>query len=298
MTQQIEWKMGLVGIALASLIVGLWPAATAEAVSVDGRVTPSDGYTVTQNMTYTVEKTPGVYTGATLYLHQDGGSNDVFVALTLPKTLVDNSYGTTAIGWGPSAPSGKNHKFQELAGSDKAQFVFRDGGGGVLFNVTMDYLHGLGDKKENPPYVADRTAGDFKIDFGAAIDVLAGSSGMVYNWDTFGASNPECFDKDSDSPGAGPDYTNSLLPGWVYEVTYEFQVAGSVFGGPVNLNQLDFVTIPVVHASPNKIGGNKLEDFTPTGPPVIPEPLTMLGALMGVTGLAGYLRRRGSGVTS
>ena len=263
-------------------------------MTVDGQVTSADGYTVIKSMNYTVEKAPGIYTGATMWLYQDAGSHDVFAALTLPTWLVDNSYGTTgSVGWGAAAPSGKDHKFQELTGSDNAQFVFRNAGG-IVFDVTVDYFEGTGHHGENPPY---NTAAEFSVATGLTTDVLAGSSAMVYNWVTFGEDYPGYFGKDANSPWAHLDYSHSDPAGWAYDVTYEFQIAGSVFGEAVDLTRMDFVSIPVIHASPNKIGGNKLENFTvetfeATQNDVVPEPVTMLGTLMGVAGLGGYLRRR------
>jgi len=291
MTHQIEWHNGLVGILVATLIVNLWSAGTMEAVTVDGVLTPGDGYSTTIDLSFEVEGVTEVQTGAKLHMHQAAGS--LFFGLALPKTLVDNSYGTTAIGWGASAPSGKDHKFQELVGSDKAQFIFRDANDAdaVVMDLTLDYLSADG-KDVPPPYVADKTAKDFKVVPGTSIDdILNLSTSLKHNWDIFGLSDPGFFGKDVASPAADPDYGNPEVSGWVYDVMYEFEIDAGALAG-VNLYGGDFIEI--IHASPNKIGGNKVRYFEPgpAGTPPIPEPLTLLGVLIGVTGLRGYLRRR------
>lgn len=269
---------------VASVFATLPIATTAVAVTVDGRVTAGDGYTIMKDLSFTVENVSGTQTGATLWLHQDG---DLFVAFALPKSLVDNSYGSTAIGWGG------NHKFQQLVGSDDARFVFKDTGGATLFDVTMDYLHGLGNKQEDPPYVGGKPGKQFEVTTGHPDDVLFAATSLAYNWDTLGGTNPGFFGKDSNSPAADPDYGNPTVPGWLYEVMYEFQIDSEVFlGSTIDLASEASVTIPLVHASPNKIGKNKVEDFVVENTEVIPEPVTMAGMLMGVGSLLAYVRRR------
>jgi len=231
-------------------------------------------------------------------LLQDEGTGNVFVGLSLPRTLVDNSYGTTAIGWGSSAASGKDHKFRDLVGSDKAQFVFADINGVTVLDVTLDYLDT--DKKDSkPPYQADKTAKDFDVATGNPANILALSTSLFYNWETFGADYPAFFGKDKYSPAADPDYGNPALAGWVYDVTYEFEIAAAAFAGKsIDLTSGSF--IEVVHASPNKVGGNKVYDFVvipPTQPEtepnsVVPEPFTLTTLGLSLLALGGYARRR------
>ena len=263
--------------------------------SADGRVEPGE-YLTGYELSFLVEDA-GTVGGGELWLHRAAGG-DLVVAFTLPKTLVDNSYGTTAIGWG-----GKDHKFQELVGSDDGRFAFEfvlsGTTGTTLLDVTMDYLHE--DKKKG--YVGGVTDGkEFEVTVGDADDIVASSTSLAYNWDTFVDPNdpndPEraFFGKDSDSPAADTDYGNPTLPGWLYEVTYEFQIAGDVFSGvSIDLNDPSFLSIPLMHASPNKIGKNKvwpeIGDPIPMSAP-IPEPITLVSLLGGAGALVGYVRRR------
>jgi len=297
-------KVGSAVASVASVLAMLAMASAAVAVTVDGRVEPGE-YLTGYEVSFLVEDA-GTVGGGELWLHRAAGG-DLVVAFTLPKTLVDNSYGTTAIGWGAAAPSGKNHSFQSLVGSDDGRFAFEfvlsGTSGTTLFDVTMDYLHGLGSHKEDPPYVGGlTTGGEFEVTVGDAADIVASSTSLAYNWDTFVDPNdpndPDraFFGKDSDSPAADPDYGNPTLPGWLYEVTYEFQIDGDVFSGvSIDLNDPAFLNIPLIHASPNKIGKNKVwPEIGPQIPPSppIPEPVTLVSLLGGVGALVGYVRRR------
>ena len=109
--------------------------------------------------------------------------------------------------------------------------------------------------------------------------LLAWSTSLDYNFNTLG------YVLTKDSPATDEDYTeNPNFPGWVFEVTYEFQVDGSLFAE----NGFGGLTIPILHDSPNKIGKNKVY---PQVDGVIPEPTTI--ALLSIgTSLVGWLRRR------
>jgi hypothetical protein len=107
--------------------------------------------------------------GAELWQHVAAGG-DVSIALILPVTLVDNSYGVHSIGWGSDAPSGKHHNFKDLKGSDKAQFVFTDDTGAVVLDFVLDYLAAIGpgwgasiDSKEGKILTASATPSSPKI---------------------------------------------------------------------------------------------------------------------------------------
>ena len=62
-------------------------------------------------------------------------------------------------------------------------------------------------------------------------------------------------------------------PDWIFEVIYEVQISGDAFG-PAEFGEVE---IPIVHASPNKLGKNKV--YPSIGEPV-PEPATI--TLLGV----------------
>lgn len=300
-------KVGGAVATVAGVLAMLVMAAAAAAVTVDGRV-ESGEYLTGYELSFQVQDA-GVVGGGELWLHRAAGG-DLVVAFTLPKTLADNSYGTTAIGWGAAAPSGKHHNFKDLVGSDDARFAFEFVLSGTsrttLLDVTMDYLEGLGSRKEDPPFVGGTGQGEFEVTVGDADDIVAATTSLAYNWHTFVDPNdpddPDraFFGKDSDSPAADSDYSNPTLPGWIYEVTYEFQIDGDVFSVSgvsidIDLNDPSFLNIPLIHASPNKIGRNKV--WPQIGPPIpssppIPEPVTLLSMLGGVGALIGYVRRR------
>lgn len=285
-------------ILCALVVLGALPASANAVPTIDGRFEPGEGYTTGYYVNFEVEGGKNqplipVSDQGQLWKHQDASGN-LYVAFIQPVTLVDNSYGANAVGWGSYAPSGKNHKFQELIGSDKAQFVFTDGLGTTVLDITMDYIHGYGNKKEDPPYASGGVVdGEGKVTVGSVGDVIEWATSLQYNWDTFGSSYPGYFGKDSDSPATGSqdpaaancyDVMDPSLSDWVFEVTYEFRVDGSLFAE----NGFGGLTIPILHDSPNKIGKNKVY---PQVDGVIPEPTTI--ALLSIgTSLVGWLRRR------
>lgn len=255
-------------VALGSL-----PALANITPIIDGRFDPSEGYTKGHLVTLTVEggkKSDNVpANNGMLWLFSDPVTSDLFVNFTQPLTLIDNTYGNNAIGWGEHvAPSGKDHKFRNLKGSDKAQFTITDGAENVVFDFTMDYIS---DSDSAPSGFASLgvASKDGHVHSGSANSLLAWGTSLDYNFNTLGHVLTE------DSPATDEDYTeNPDFPGWVFEVTYEFQIDGSLFRD----NDFGGLTIPTVHNSPNKIAKNVVF------PTVVPEPSTMgllsLGALL------------------
>ncbi len=250
---------------------------TAEAFGspiMDGRFDPAEGYTSGQWLHLTVERSDAIVPDGQLWLHQNAGTGDVFVALTMPTVLVDNTYGDNSIGWGKDvAPSGKNHNFKDLLGSDKAQFTFTDGAGNIVLDVVFDYMSEV--SKGSGTYASlGVTGGDGEVQAGSAADVLNWGTSLDYNFNALG------FVLTQDSPETDDDYTeNPAFAGWAWDVAYEMQVAGSLFAD----NGFGGVDVPIVHISPNKIGKNKV--YTET-----PEPATI--ALLAFGAGVMMLRRR------
>jgi len=258
-------------IASAFAVV-LVAAEACGAPIVDGRFDSDESYTSGRWLNFAVERSDTIVSGGQLWLHQDPGTGDVFVAFMQPLTLVDNTYGAGSIGWGDDAPSGKNHNFKDITGSDKAQFQFTDNAGNTVLDVTLDYLSET--SKGSGVYASLGVTGrDGNVNVGSATDVLEWGTSLDYNFNTLG------FVLTANSPATDDAYTeNPDYAGWVYDVIYEMRVGADVFGD----NGFGDVTIPIVHDSPNKIGKNKV--YTQT-----PEPATI--ALLTFGGLM-LIRRR------
>src|ERR1051325_162170 len=62
-------------------------------------------------------------------------NGDVKATYLQSRNVVDNTYGTGAVGW-----PGNNHTFNQLLGSDKAQFVFYNGAGTKILDFDVDYI--------------------------------------------------------------------------------------------------------------------------------------------------------------
>jgi len=116
---------------------------------------------------------------------------------------------------------------------------------------------------------------------------VAAASSLDYNLNVLpGGDGYICH-----SPATDADYTpNPAIPGWQYNVAYEVQLAGGVFGegilGPDGLTNDWEVTFVNAHASPNK--GAEFEHVT-LGV-LVPEPSMV--ALLAIGGLVAIMRRR------
>ena len=270
MIKVTKLQVALFGAVLVAggLVVVLVASTALGGPILDGKLDPAEGYTSGQFLNLTVEKSSIIVSGGQLWLYQDPNSGDVSVALTLPTTLVDNTYGDGIVGWGKGvAPSGKNHNFTDLIGSDKAQFTFTDGAGNTVLDVVMDYMSQT--SKGSGAYASfGVTGGDGEVQLGSADAVLGWGTSLDHNFNALG------FVLTEDSPETDAAYTeNPDFAGWIYEVVYELQVSGSLFAD----NGFGNVEVPIVHISPNKIGANKVYPYTGGE---VPEPATI--ALMGI----------------
>jgi hypothetical protein len=222
---------------------------------------------------------------AQLWMYQDEKTGDLYVNFTQPVSLIDNSYGKTAIGWGRKvAPSNKKHRFSQLVNTDNARFTIFDGGQNVVFDFTMDYLSR--DRKSPSKFSSLGVTGrDGKVHEGSADSLVEWATSLDYNFNELG------YVLKKNSPTLEESYyvtDKTSYPGWRYEVTYEFRIDGSIFddygfGGLI---------IPYVHDSPNKIGRNivytQLNGAIPYEP--VPEPATI--CLLGIGGLFLIRKRR------
>jgi len=267
-------NIAILCITIALVIFQISASATPV---IDGRFDAGEGYTQSYNLGMWIEggkknnNLPIDAGTGELWLYQDPTTHDLFVNFTQPLTLVDNTYGINSIGWGKDiAPSGKNHNFNDLVDSDKAQFNITDGLGNIVFDFTLDYISQTDNVSSG--YASLGASGeDGRVDIGSVDSLLAWCTSLDYNFNTLG------YVLTVTSPATDQYYTeNPDYPGWVFEITYEFQVAGDLFAN----NGFGNLTVPLVHDSPNKIGKNKVHT---------PEPTTI--ALLGLGSLM-LIRRR------
>lgn len=215
-----------------------------------------------QSQTFTVTKVVNPPTGSQLLCATINGTNSVageIITTTLPsgdiqvtfnqsESLNDNRYGTgatAATGWT------HGHKFNDLVGSDQAEFRFTDGNGKVVLDFESDYI---GKSSAFPSGYGSlgATGGDGKLIVGSASDILSATTSLTENLKLpqfvsgFTVNSPHETSPLSDvSVPAGWNYTNS------YTVVISKNAFGSAgFGG---------VTIPEVHNSPAKLGGGPVK---------------------------------------
>ena len=280
-----------------------------------------DGYVGLGEYAYFGELAPsdGSATSGQFWLTQDLVTFDVSIAVVLPRTYVDNSIGSNAIGWGE-----KGHTFDQLLKSDMAQFSFSMDGTTVL-DFDMDYIHQVGNPYEGNDsgveLIGQRLFNEAAIHTGSASDILGAATSMEYNINDLGlavddttseARNQAVLDDGFETliynhgvPLPPGFLYESSIDGWVYDAIYEFQIDGDVFGNQSIIGFGEYLngfsmTFEMLHASPQKVG-----EFTniippppllppppppPSDPPPIPEPATISLLTMGLCGLV--LRKR------
>jgi len=275
---------------VVGLLLGICGPSVA-APLVDGRFLSSEGYTHHWSIDPTkVDPKKAPVDPADLWMAQAGG--DLYVAMILPKTYVDNSCGVNSIGW----PGKKGHEFKSLVGSDKSEFEFSLSGATFL-DVKLDYISE--DAGATSGYRSlGATGKDGGVEVGSVSDIVSAVTSLDFDLNSLAGGAAYT----TDSPATDDDYTpNAAIPDWVYEVTYEFRVAAGAFGNIILLDSEGFtngfgMVLSDLHASPHKNGEFKdieVPPESPTAPETIPEPATvfLLGSAMAGMGL---IRRRRS----
>lgn len=209
------------------------------APQVDGRV--DDVYRTSPSASEACYAINGVPLGK-LSTYVSGDS--VYLALAVEKSIVDNSYGTGAVGW-PGA-----HRFDDLKNGDLAQFQGFDANGDLVLDIKMDYI------SDQPSALTDRASlgvsgGDGQVTAGNAAHVTAWETSIANNLNSSGYCANNACGLITNSPATDAFYTpNPTYPNWSYDVVYELKISKSAFGA-AGYGSFDVASIV---ASPNKLG--------------------------------------------
>jgi hypothetical protein len=182
------------------------------------------------------------------------GNGDVTVVFNQTTDLNDNSYGTNIVNWPNS------HTFGNLTGSDKAQFVFKDANGNVVFDFLLDYISA---KSGTPSGYASlgATGGDGSVSTGLSSWLLDYQTSLAANLNNTGYCNAgNCTVSGVNllvnSPPTTPAHTGYGLPPafsqWDFNIVYTVKVSHLAFGSA----GFGSVAVPSVHNSPPKCGSN------------------------------------------
>lgn len=189
----------------------------------------------------------------------DQGSS-IKVVYVQSQGLNDNRYGT-----GATAATGWNsgHKFNDLVGSDEAEFKFTDSTGATVLDFKLDYISaatGASFPNGSATYPSGYgtlgvNGGDGKMITGSASSILSATTSLTENLKIYPTgyltnSPPET------SPNSG---TSTVAPLWDYNDSYTVVVSKAAF-----TNGFGGVTIAGAHNSPPK-KGNNLVVPTPCG---------------------------------
>ncbi len=166
----------------------------------------------------------------------------------------DNSYGVNAVGWGGPG----KHKFDQLVGSDKAEFSVANAAGNEVMHFTLDYITCDPKKVSSPSGCASLGAsgGDGSLKTGQLSWLLSYDTSLAHNLNDLGfCSGGSCVvsgvDLKVDSPPtAGPDdytLTNPAFTGWNFSNRYEAVISKNA--APAGFGN---VTVVMVHNSPGK----------------------------------------------
>lgn len=202
-------------------------------------------------------------------------SGDFKVVLTQARTLNDNAYGTSApaAGWG-----GNSHTFNQLVGSDKAEFRFTNGAGAVVLDFYLDYISAATSKTFPNGTIAypsgygtlGANGGDGSLVAGNIAHVLTATTSLTENLNSpLNGCCPSPYLVNSPTPEAAH-------PDWNYLNTYTVVVSKAAFGA----SGFGGVTIPDIHNSPAKTGTNQVAP-TPCG-----DCITNTASVVTVTGTA------------
>jgi hypothetical protein len=155
----------------------------------------------------------------------------------------------------PMGPGG--HTFNDLVGSDHAEFDLSDATGATALSFDLDYISS--DASALSGYATLGVGGgDGKMLSGDASAIAYASTSLDRDLNACGYSSYT-----TDSPATDSTYTpNAATPDWDYRVVYDVWVKASAFAGGFGA-----ATIPYVHASPAKLSATLPVTPGPCPPP-------------------------------
>ena len=169
----------------------------------------------------------------------------VHIRLIFDPDFADNTYGENAVGWD------RDHKFNDLVGSDHANIVVLDAEGNPVFDLDVDYL-----SQDDEAPCGFSSLGPF----GGEGNVNTGDPEAICGWTTSISQNLNergyCEEYLESSPATDGECTpNADAPDWDYRVVYELWIALSAFE-PAGFGSAYMAS---VHASPSKYDTNTVE---------------------------------------
>ncbi len=196
------------------------------------------------------------------------GAEWLHVRLTLNPNFVDNSYGESAIGWGPveeatddEMKKGKQkggHTFKDLVGSDHAEMKVTNGAGEVALHFKLDYISE--DDTAPSGYSSQGvTGGEGKMLEGDASWIGAVATSLDRNLNACGLAE---YVEDSPLP-INAERPEPQEPSWDYRVVYEVWISTEAFGD----DGFGEAFIEFVHASPSKAEDNSVDVVPGECPP-------------------------------
>jgi hypothetical protein len=262
---------------------------------VDGKFDPHEGY----SHQATIHLYGDSYTGPFYQFnddYHDTGSlryrvagDSLFGLITLPKSFIDNSYGTAStnnsVGWGSTI-----HSFSDLLNGDFIRLSLKDDSGSTVMRFNVDSLH----ENSSPTGPGDEFISRGAVTSGDSTWLKNAASSMGYNAATF---NEHLEGQGTDAVGDGMsspatvsstsyDVVDSLFSDWIFDVQYEFEVDLAAFG----LSDFGSIAIDDILAGPSKKSLDYWQITAASEIPdtAVPEPSTYLtlGSFLALAGLA------------
>jgi hypothetical protein len=224
------------------------PTFTGGDANTNGLLDPGEVWTYTATVVPPIAQFATTDAGTNQYVGEIipviTSNGDLQVTYVQSQSINDNRYGTgatAATGW----PGG--HKFGDLVGSDKAEFVFTNSAGVKVLDFYVDYI--------SASSAFPSGYGSLGVSGGEGA-MLSGSSTYVLSATTSLTTNllqsqfQTGFLVNSPTETA-PNSSVSTPAGWDYNNSYTVVISKAAFGGNV-MTGLGTVTVPFQHNSPGK----------------------------------------------